>query len=66
VAEILRGIAVATSIIAFVGIIPWSCGHDQRLRERIARDGCAFNGGADVRDLSGAREREFYARYCID
>ncbi len=64
VSEIVRGMVTVVALGGVAAIIPWSCGHDGRLRERIAREGCPFDGDASVRDLPGAREREFHARYC--
>jgi hypothetical protein len=51
-------------ISAPIALILWSCGHDERLRQRIAREGCPYAQNADETDLPGAREREFHRKYC--
>lgn len=62
--EIVHWIAVLLPIAPLVVILIWSCGHDARLRRRIAEEGCPYLADADAIRLPGQREREFRSLYC--
>lgn len=46
-------------LLLLLAVIVWSFTHDQRLRERVAREGCPFTGDDGI-----GREREMRERYC--
>jgi hypothetical protein len=70
-ATVLSALAVAFSLLtigALVVFLHWffvtGMGHDDRVRERVAQDGCPYDASADTKRVPGARDREFARRYC--